>query len=83
MVSANGRIALGSRLAIIDTGPHGAQPMSDALGRWTITFNSDIERLYSTYRSAGTPAALGLDHWTGRTLNMQLEVTRWDRGGKN
>src|SRR5262249_38067968 len=31
--SADGRLALGHRrLAIIDTGPHGAQPMSDATG---------------------------------------------------
>jgi len=30
------------RLAIIDTGFSGAQPMSDATGRWTITFNGEI-----------------------------------------
>ena len=41
--SADGRIALGHRrLAIIDTGPHGAQPMSDASGRWTVSFNGEI-----------------------------------------
>ena len=41
--SGDGRIAFGHRrLAIIDTGPHGAQPMSDATGRWTITFNGEI-----------------------------------------
>jgi asparagine synthase (glutamine-hydrolysing) len=30
------------RLAIIDTGSSGAQPMSDATGRWTISFNGEI-----------------------------------------
>src|SRR5689334_20472097 len=30
------------RLAIIDTGPLGGQPMSDMTGRWTITFNGEI-----------------------------------------
>jgi asparagine synthase (glutamine-hydrolysing) len=41
--SADGRVALGHRrLAIIDTGPLGAQPMSDKSGRWTVTFNGEI-----------------------------------------
>lgn len=30
------------RLAIIDTGASGSQPMHDATGRWTITFNGEI-----------------------------------------
>ena len=30
------------RLAIIDTGPSGAQPMTDATGRWAITLNGEI-----------------------------------------
>src|SRR6202022_4090231 len=41
--SSNSRIALAHRrLAIIDTGQSGAQPMTDATGRWTITFNGEI-----------------------------------------
>lgn len=37
------RVVLGHRrLAIIDTGSTGAQPMSDSTGRWTITFNGEI-----------------------------------------
>jgi asparagine synthase (glutamine-hydrolysing) len=41
--SADGRVAFGHRrLSVIDTGPQGAQPMSDATGRWTITFNGEI-----------------------------------------
>jgi asparagine synthase (glutamine-hydrolysing) len=36
-------IVLGHRrLAIIDTGASGAQPMVDATGRWVITFNGEI-----------------------------------------
>jgi asparagine synthase (glutamine-hydrolysing) len=30
------------RLAIIDVGNTGAQPMTDATGRWTVTFNGEI-----------------------------------------
>jgi asparagine synthase (glutamine-hydrolysing) len=41
--SNDNRIALGHRrLAIIDTGPSGAQPMADATGRWVISFNGEI-----------------------------------------
>jgi asparagine synthase (glutamine-hydrolysing) len=41
--SADKRITLGHRrLAIIDTGPTGAQPMCDATGRWVISFNGEI-----------------------------------------
>jgi asparagine synthase (glutamine-hydrolysing) len=41
--SDNNRVVLGHRrLAIIDTGMSGHQPMSDATGRWVITFNGEI-----------------------------------------
>lgn len=41
--SSDGRVVFGHRrLAIIDTGSAGAQPMSDLTGRWTITFNGEI-----------------------------------------
>jgi asparagine synthase (glutamine-hydrolysing) len=41
--SPDDRAALGHRrLAIIDTSPAGAQPKTDASGRWTITFNGEI-----------------------------------------
>ena len=42
-LSDDARVVLGHRrLAIIDIGPAGAQPMVDATGRWTITFNGQI-----------------------------------------
>lgn len=41
--SEDGDVVLGHRrLAIIDTGVGGAQPMSDATGRWVVTFNGEI-----------------------------------------
>jgi asparagine synthase (glutamine-hydrolysing) len=41
--SEDHRVVLGHRrLAIIDTGPSGVQPMSDVTGRWTITLNGEI-----------------------------------------
>ena len=41
--SKDNRVVLGHRrLAIIDTGSSGAQPMSDATGRWVISFNGEI-----------------------------------------
>jgi asparagine synthase (glutamine-hydrolysing) len=41
--SADERIVLGHRrLAIIDTGAGGTQPMTDVTGRWVITFNGEI-----------------------------------------
>jgi asparagine synthase (glutamine-hydrolysing) len=41
--SKDERVVLGHRrLAIIDTGSSGAQPMSDATGRWVISFNGEI-----------------------------------------
>ena len=41
--SDDDRVVLGHRrLAIIDTGFSGAQPMSDATGRWVISFNGEI-----------------------------------------
>ena len=41
--SEHNRVVLGHRrLAIIDTGASGRQPMSDATGRWVISFNGEI-----------------------------------------
>jgi asparagine synthase (glutamine-hydrolysing) len=41
--SDDNRVVLGHRrLAIIDPGSSGSQPMSDATGRWVITFNGEI-----------------------------------------
>jgi asparagine synthase (glutamine-hydrolysing) len=41
--SDDDRIVLGHRrLAVIDTGASGAQPMSDDTGRWVISFNGEI-----------------------------------------
>ncbi len=42
-VSPDRRAVLGQRrLAIIDVGQSGAQPMSDVTGRWTVTYNGAI-----------------------------------------
>jgi asparagine synthase (glutamine-hydrolysing) len=41
--SQDSRVVLGHRrLAVIDIGPGGAQPMTQASGRWTIVFNGEI-----------------------------------------
>lgn len=41
--SGDHRVMFGHRrLAIIDTGPSGAQPMTDTTGRWTINVNGEI-----------------------------------------
>src|ERR1700688_3282392 len=41
--SEDNRVVLGHRrLAIIDTGASGRQPMSDVTGRWVISFNGEI-----------------------------------------
>lgn len=41
--SEDRRVCFGHRrLAIIDTGADGAQPMTDASGRWVVTFNGEI-----------------------------------------
>ena len=43
LVVDDNRVVLGHRrLAIIDTGSTGAQPMADATGRWVISFNGEI-----------------------------------------
>ncbi len=67
--SDDNRVVLGHRrLAIIDTGSSGAQPMSDATGRWVISFNGEIynyralrqelERLGRVFRSSSDTEVL-------------------------
>ena len=49
--SEHNRVVLGHRrLAIIDTGASGRQPMSDVTGRWVISFNGEIYN-YQALRS--------------------------------
>lgn len=81
------------RLAIIDTGETGAQPMTDSSGRWTITFNgeiynyralrSELEKLGYQFRTNSDTEALvnTIAHWgeNGLTkLRGMYAFALWD-----
>src|SRR5262249_19970232 len=78
--SADGRIAFGHRrLAIIDPGPDGAQPMSDASGRWTVTFNGEIYNYRALRHELET---LGCVFRTNSDTEVLLNaVARWGEAG--
>jgi asparagine synthase (glutamine-hydrolysing) len=84
------------RLAIIDLGPSGSQPMQDSLGRWTIVFNGEIynfqelrielEREGVRFRSSGDTEVLleAYKCWGEdclRRLNGMFAFAIYDQGG--
>jgi asparagine synthase (glutamine-hydrolysing) len=92
--SVDKRTVLGHRrLAIIDTGPTGAQPMCDATGRWVISFNGEIynyralreelERLGCEFKTNSDTEVLinGIACWGEaalRKLRGMYAVALWD-----
>jgi len=67
------------RLAIIDVGPSGAQPMSDATGRWTITFNGEI---YNYRELRAELEQVGCRFLTGSDTEVLINlVARWGEAG--
>ncbi|MBS0472151.1 MAG: asparagine synthase (glutamine-hydrolyzing) [Proteobacteria bacterium] len=63
-VDAESGLALGHRrLAIIDTSPTGAQPMTSADGRWVISFNGEIYNYLEMRRRLDDRATP--PHWRG------------------
>ncbi len=55
-VDAEAGVALGHRrLAIIDPGPGGRQPMTSSCGRWVIVFNGEIYNYRDIARELGGP----------------------------
>jgi asparagine synthase (glutamine-hydrolysing) len=93
--SEDKRVVLGHRrLAIIDTGASGAQPMSDATGRWVISFNgeiynhralrSELERLGCVFRTnSDTEVLINVVACWGeaglRKLRGMYAFALWDR----
>src|SRR5262249_46077428 len=78
--SADGRVTFGHRrLAIIDTGPLGAQPMSDKSGRWTVTFNGEIYNYRALRRDL---EQLGCEFLTNSDTEVLLNaVACWGEAG--
>ena len=74
------RIVLGHRrLAIIDTGDSGAQPMSDATGRWVISFNGEI---YNYRELKSELEHLGCVFRTNSDTEVLINViARWGEAG--
>ena len=78
--SNDGRVVLGHRrLAIIDTGASGIQPMSDASGRWVISFNGEIYN-YRALRSE--LEGLGCIFLTNSDTEVLINVVaQWGEAG--
>jgi asparagine synthase (glutamine-hydrolysing) len=78
--SADGRVCFGHRrLAIIDTGSQGAQPMSDATGRWTVSFNGEIYN-YLTLRQE--LEQLGCKFWSNSDTEVLINaIAHWGEAG--
>ena len=78
--SADSRVVLGHRrLAIIDTGPAGAQPMCDATGRWVISFNGEI---YNYRALRGELEQLGCEFRTNSDTEVLINViAHWGEAG--
>lgn len=78
--SDDGRVALAHRrLAIIGLGPDGAQPMTDASGRWTVTFNGEI---YNYRELRDELARDGLHMRTDTDTEVLIQVVaHWGEAG--
>src|SRR6187549_3421211 len=78
--SPDGRVVLGHRrLAIIDIGSDGDQPMADATGRWIISFNGEIYN----YRALRLDLErLGCDFRTNSDTEVIINaVAQWGEAG--
>jgi asparagine synthase (glutamine-hydrolysing) len=78
--SRDNRVVLGHRrLAIIDIGPGGAQPMTDASGRWSIVFNGEI---YNYRELSAELADAGCRLGTNSDTEVLIHaVARWGVAG--
>lgn len=76
----DGGAVLGQRrLAIIDVGDAGAQPMSDATGRWVITFNGEIYNYRELRREL---EALGRRFLTNSDTEVLINcIAEWGESG--
>ena len=95
-VDPTGRVAFGHRrLAVVDLGPHGHQPMESADGRWVLSYNGEIynfrvlrERLAAagmTFRGSSDTEVVvaAVQSWgVKRTLEAiegMFAIALWDR----
>ena len=78
--SDDGCMVLGHRrLAIIDIGSKGAQPMSDATGRWIISFNGEI---YNYRALRAELQRLGCNFCTNSDTEVIINaVAQWGESG--
>jgi asparagine synthase (glutamine-hydrolysing) len=78
--SQDRRIVMGHRrLAIIETGPEGAQPMCDATGRWVISFNGEVYNYRALRREL---EGLGCVFRTYSDTEVLINVVaRWGEAG--
>jgi asparagine synthase (glutamine-hydrolysing) len=78
--SSDQRMVLGHRrLAIIETGPLGHQPMKDSSGRWVISFNGEI---YNHKELRAELQTLGCSFATHSDTEVLINVVaRWGEAG--